>query len=206
MMFSYGHITIGLIFLGWVALHDANTFEIDFGALFVSAFSVFYHEIINGVSLIDTFMGVAIWGMIAFVLNAMRPSWLGAGDIYLFMFMGLVSGLTGLTTLIIMYCATSLAVAYYYSWVRGKPAFKSIFPAAPSAFVAVCVYKLSTGLYPNLNTTFGGIDMFPTCIPFSPALTSSMGFCFYALTSVAIAFWFLTTFMCPAPDHELGLE
>lgn len=124
-----------------VIIHtDVTRFEIDLSAIAFASLCVISVYSSLGFDLLSHFAAAAAMFVISFIVHRLYHRGFGLGDYYLFVFMGLVSGLEYLVFLIVLNAIFSAITALHYSRIRGKRMFRSAFPAAlPGVFAAVSV-------------------------------------------------------------------
>ena len=137
-MFFRVLILMGLLV---VIIHtDITRFEIDPSAIATASLCIISVYLSLGFDLLSHFAAVIVMFAVSFVVHRLYHRGFGLGDYYLFAFMGLVSGLEHLALLIVLNAIFSTITALYYSQIRGKRMFRSVFPAAvPGILAAVLV-------------------------------------------------------------------
>jgi hypothetical protein len=137
-MFFSVLILMGLLV---VIIHtDVTRFEIDPSAIAAASLCIISVYLLLGFDLLSHFAAVIVMFAVSFVIHRLYHRGFGLGDYYLFAFMGLVSGLEHLGMLIVLNAIFSTFTSMYYSQIRGKRMFRSVFPAAlPGILAAVLV-------------------------------------------------------------------
>jgi hypothetical protein len=186
-------ILVGLLV---VIIHtDVTRFEIDLSAIATASLCVISVYLSLGFDLLSHFAAVIVMFAVSFVVHRLYHRGFGLGDYYLFAFMGLVSGLEHLALLIVLNAIFSTITALYYSRIRGKRMFRSVFPAAlPGILAAVLVLVVQLLELVYGQPLINGLSAQPLNLPQSqiPALVE-MTIALSAISGGAAVLWVRAT-------------
>ena len=146
--------TISLVAMAGVAWIDVRQFEIHPGLLLAAvATALAVIVLLEGVVAMSwSAVAGALLGGTAFIAASLWPDRMGQGDIGLLGCLGVVGGPEFLPVLLLLFVVLAALTSAAYSLARGKPLFRSMFPAALPAMAAaapVFTVRVGGGLWPD---------------------------------------------------------
>ena len=139
--------------LGILWCEDIARFEIKLEVLPVVALCGAGLALAWGSSWLSLLLGGLVWFIPSLIVQRLRPSGLGMGDIWLFGTAGLVFGIEYTIFGGLLFGAFAVVSAWIYARARGKAFGRSMFPAAVPMVIAIVVV-LQWRVLSTLNTEF----------------------------------------------------
>ena len=133
---------------------DAKHFEIDIPAIIAVGICLLAIRVLQGANPLNNIMAAIIMLCIAALVHRLYHKGFGFGDYYLFAVMGLCSGLNLILLLVTANIFFAAITSACYSNARGKPLFKSAFPAAIPGVAAASLCLLVQALMPETTTAY----------------------------------------------------
>lgn len=131
---------------------DAKYFEIDIPAIIALSICLLAIRVLQGANPLNNIVAGVIMLCIAALVHRLYHKGFGFGDYYLFAAMGICSGLN----LILLLAAANILFAAItsasYSVARGKPLFRSAFPAAIPGVAAAALCLMVQALWLDATT------------------------------------------------------
>ena len=150
MLICAALLVIGIC-LGILWCEDIARFEIKLEVLPVVALCGVGLALAWGSSWVSLLLGGLVWFIPSLIVQRLRPSGLGMGDIWLFGTAGLVFGIEYTVFGGLLFGAFAVVSAWIYARARGKAFGRSMFPAAVPMVIAIVVV-LQWRVLSTLNT------------------------------------------------------
>ena len=152
MLICAALLVIGIC-LGILWCEDIARFEIKLEVLPVVALCGAGLALAWGSSWLSLLLGGLVWFIPSLIVQRLRPSGLGMGDIWLFGTAGLVFGIEYSVFAGLLLGALAVVTAWIYARARGKAFGRSMFPAAVPMVIAIVVV-LQWRVFGALTTSF----------------------------------------------------
>ncbi|EEE35052.1 hypothetical protein RKLH11_4223 [Rhodobacteraceae bacterium KLH11] len=145
------------LFLLVLIVEDIQSFEIDFVALAIVALSGFCLNLYLGIPFEDMVVGCVVWGFSGLAIRyVMGRRAVGQGDLWLLPVMGLLAGLGGSLSAILVFFLISLLTAQSYQRARSKKNSPRRFSRYPGAVPGgLTIFFIFIARFSGINITLG---------------------------------------------------
>ena len=145
------------LFLLALIVEDIRSFEIDFAALTMVALTGFCLNLCLGIPFEDMIVGSVVWGASGLAVHyVMGRRAVGQGDLWLLPVMGLLAGLGGALSAILVFFLMSLLTAQSYQRARSRKSSPRRFSRYPGALPGgLTIFFIFIARISGINITLG---------------------------------------------------